>query len=161
MNESKKNEMKKKRWERAWRRSEDPNAMRWHGELARLTWGVVSAMPLILISLLLVATTQSGIAGALGILALLWTGFLALVFAVYVARAERISGVGKFGWLVSFVFAAPIALPVFWLMHVWNAPRPASMDAAPTNEARPPRRVLHDREPISYLDIREMKRGAS
>lgn len=149
-----------KRWERAWRRSDDPNAMRWHDEFARLTWGIVAAMPLILLSLLL--ATQSGIAGAIAILALLWTGFLAMTFAVYVARADRISGVGKVGWMLSFLFAAPIALPVFWLMHVWNAPRPRALRKANRDAHVDPR--IHDRGPISYLDVRRMadsSQGAS
>lgn len=154
------NEMNQKRWERAWRRSNDPNAMRWHGELARLTWGIVAAMPLILLSLLLVAT-QSGIAGAIGILALLWTGFLAMTFAVYVARTDRISGVGKVGWMASFLFAAPIALPVFWLMHVWNAPRPRALRNVNRKQTAP---RIPDRAPITHVDVRrlaESSQGAS
>lgn len=43
---------------------------------------------------------------------------------LYVAFASQNPRLGMQGtWMAALVFAGPVAIPVYWLMHVWNAPQ--------------------------------------
>ena len=77
-------------------------------------------MPLVLATMALSSDTRA--AAGLGVLTILWTGFIAIMMAGFVMSSKAMPSLEKAGWLLSFLFFAPLALPCFWLRHIWEAP---------------------------------------
>ena len=49
-----------------------------------------------------------------------------LVYGLLAYHNERLSPNRKVGWFVAFLLAGPIAMPIYWIAHVWRAPHSAS-----------------------------------
>ena len=62
---------------------------------------------------------------------------VSVVFAVYAYIAfqtARMRAIEKSGWVFAMLFMYPLAVPLFWYLHVWRAARPA----VPSGNARGP-----------------------
>lgn len=86
----------------------------------RLLLGLVAVAPAVL-ALTAISMGGQPIAYLLGIVAMLWATILLLCFVALLFRNERLDGVGRKTWMLAFLFAAPIALPMYWKRHVWSA----------------------------------------
>jgi hypothetical protein len=56
-----------------------------------------------------------------------------LIFAFIALNLQRLPVAHRVGWVFGFLFFYPIAMPAFWWLHVWRAPRrpPPPPDLAP------------------------------
>lgn len=53
---------------------------------------------------------------------------VSVVFALYTYlafRTPRMRAIEKSGWVFAMLFMYPLAVPLFWYLHVWRAVRPA------------------------------------
>jgi len=87
----------------------------------RLLLGVVALVPAVSLAAALLADGATRM--ALGYFNILWTGLLMLVFGGWMVKSGRFSTDRKLAWVFSWILAAPITLPLYWVRHVWNAPK--------------------------------------
>jgi hypothetical protein len=45
------------------------------------------------------------------------------LYATLVWNNPRLAPLERLGWLLGMVLTAPIAIPLYWVVHVWGAPR--------------------------------------
>ena len=94
--------------------------------LLLLTWVSVTTLVVGAASMALLpqaALVGSTFAGVMYVaLSLAVTFMVFLVFGALVANNPRLHAAGRIGWYASFVVAGPLALPLYWLMHVHGVP---------------------------------------
>ena len=98
---------------------------RW-GPTSRLTLGLITfTMPVIASVLALVAIASGGhpppllLGAAFGFL--ITHGLITLLYLAYAGQNPRLRS--RLRWQLALIFAGPITIPAYWLIHVWNAPR--------------------------------------
>lgn len=92
---------------------------------ARLTLGVVTfAMPMYALAIALVSVAS--VADPPPLLLALTVGLLvlhmmiALLYVAFAGQNPRLYS--PFAWQMAMVFLGPVAMPAYWVIHVWNAP---------------------------------------
>ncbi len=100
---------------------------RW-GMGSRAALGLLSAIAFIApVALLSAIVTSHGNATAdnrllgMGVAMVVFHALLVLFFISFVRQNPRIHGQQTL-WLGGLLLAAPITLPAYWWMHIWNAP---------------------------------------
>ncbi len=69
---------------------------------------------------------------------------LCLFYLSFVAQNPRIPG--KVTWMAAILFAGPVSIPVYWVIHVWEAPKVGLDDVdsvVPQHRARPAHATEH------------------
>jgi hypothetical protein len=69
---------------------------------------------------------------------------LTLFYLSFAAQNPRIGN--KVTWMISLVLAGPVSILVYWVMHVWNAPKVGQDDidsVIPQHRVRPAHAVHH------------------
>ena len=93
---------------------------------SRLALGLCTlALPMVA-AVIAVGTLAGGVDPPAGLLAAAVGLFVtnAIVVFLYVAFAGQNPRLySPFAWQMAFIFAGPVALPVYWVIHVWGAPR--------------------------------------
>ena len=57
-----------------------------------------------------------------------------LIFVFIVLASRSVPVTHRVAWVFGFLFFYPIALPVFWWLHIWRAPRQPPPDPAPPQD---------------------------
>jgi len=89
--------------------------------IPRLVLGAVALVPAI--SLVMALDAQGSDQVALGYFNILWTGLLMLVFGGWMMASKRFASGQKLAWIFAWLLAAPVALPLYWYRHIWQAPK--------------------------------------
>lgn len=100
--------------------------------VGRVTVGILTALsPVSTVAALFVGTLHAirGVAAqsvwgpvamVLLIYSIVWTGLLLLFYAPHLLGSRWIGETSKKLWALAFLFAAPIALPFYFVAHVWR-----------------------------------------
>src|SRR6478736_1706797 len=98
---------------------------RW-GATSRLTLGLITfAMPTIASLLAVAAIATNGqpppilLGATFGFL--ITHGLITLFYLAFAGQNPRLRS--RLRWQLALIFAGPITIPVYWFIHVWNAPR--------------------------------------
>jgi len=97
------------------------------GLAARAVLGVLSlvalASPFVVLLANMLASEQRdpGLSTGVAFAMVVSDTLLVFFFGSFVMHNPRIYGF-RILWLAALVLAAPVALPLYWLLHIWNAP---------------------------------------
>lgn len=108
----------------------------------QLGFGVLAAIPPVLLAAAFLAWFASS--AMLPVLVYVHVGaqfITLLLFGHLMIGNPRLSSSTKAAWSVGFLFLAPLAIPLYWAMHVWDAGEEARTPAE--LQRRPPERQVH------------------
>ena len=96
------------------------------GLAARAALGMLSLVALvsplvILLAHVLAGPQDPGLSTSIAFAMIVSDTLLVFFFGSFVIQNPRIYGF-RTAWLAALVFAAPLALPLYWAVHIWNAP---------------------------------------
>jgi len=96
------------------------------GLAARAALGMLALVALaspfvILFANVFTAPQNPGLSTGIAFAMIVSDTLLVFFFGSFVMQNPRIYGF-RTAWLVALLLAAPIALPLYWAVHIWNAP---------------------------------------
>ena len=112
----------------------NPRTHRWPRS-RKLGFGVLAILPgLLLFATVVAALGEALVGGPIGAVAMLAythvvSQLIVLVLYAHLLTANRhLHGPGITAWVAFFLLLAPVAVPLYWYLHVWQSQRRSHVD---------------------------------